>query len=256
MSVYNILIVDDHPIVREGIKVVLSRIDGVVCTLCDSVEQLANMLSRNANYDLYVLDLEFPKADVFPILGKINELYPDAKILIYSMHEEPCMLAHIDTYKIHGYVSKNDSIDSLLGAVCKIRDGGEAFGEDYIKASISNGGAYINIEVSLFDKMTVTLTAHRDGVDVYNLLEIGMIYLHPNYLPYSYQLIRVIDHVAWVLGCEKSRYMIMSSRSFEMGFLYENGYQLNIVDMDGFIYLEKHYREEYGYIIRNEGQEN
>ena len=132
---------------------------------------------------------------------------------------------------------------------CKVHDN-----EDYIKASISNGGAYLNIEVSLFDKMTVTLTAHRDGVDVYNLLEIGMIYLHPNYLPYSYQLIRVIDHVAWVLGCEKSQYMIMSPKSFEMGFLYENGYSLNIVDMDGFIYLEKHYREEYGYIIRNEGQ--
>ena len=134
---------------------------------------------------------------------------------------------------------------------CKVHDN-----EDYIKASISNGGAYLNIEVSLFDKMTVTLTAHRDGVDVYNLLEIGMIYLHPNYLPYSYQLIRVIDHVAWVLGCEKSQYMIMSPKSFEMGFLYENGYSLNIVDMDGFIYLEKHYREDYGYIIRNEGQES
>lgn len=132
---------------------------------------------------------------------------------------------------------------------CKVHDN-----EDYIKASISNGGAYLNIEVSLFDKMTVTLTAHRDGVDVYNLLEIGMINLHPNYLPYSYQLIRVIDHVAWVLGCEKSQYMIMSSRSFEMGFLYENGYSLNIVDMDDFIYLEKHYREDYGNIIRNEGQ--
>ena len=134
---------------------------------------------------------------------------------------------------------------------CKVHDN-----EDYIKASISNRGAYLNIEVSLFDKMTVTLTAHRDGLDVYNLLEIGMIYLHPNYLPYSYQLIRVIDHVAWVLGCEKSQYMIMSPKSFEMGFLYENGYSLNIVDMDGFIYLEKHYREEYGYIIRNEGQES
>lgn len=132
---------------------------------------------------------------------------------------------------------------------CKVHDN-----EEYIKASISNGGAHLNIEVSLFDKMTVTLTAHRDGLDVYNLLEIGMIYLHPNYLPYSYQLIRVIDHVAWVLGCEKSQYMIMSPKSFEMGFLYENGYQLNIVDMDGFIYLEKHYREDYGNIIRNEGQ--
>ena len=134
---------------------------------------------------------------------------------------------------------------------CKVHDN-----EDYIKASISNCGDYLNIEVSLFDKMSVTLMAHRDGLDVYNLLEIGMIYLHPNYLPYSYQLIRVIDHVAWVLGCEKSQYRIMSPKSFEMGFLYENGYSLNIVDMDGFIYLEKHYREEYGYIIRNEGQES
>ena len=132
---------------------------------------------------------------------------------------------------------------------CKVHDN-----EDYIKASISNRGAYLNIEVSLFEKMSVTLTAHRDGLDVYNLLEIGMIWLHPNYLPYSYQLIRVIDHVAWVLGCEKSQYRIMSPKSFEMGFLYENGYSLNIVDMDGFIYLEKHYREEYGYIIRNERQ--
>ena len=132
---------------------------------------------------------------------------------------------------------------------CKVHDN-----EDYIKVSLSNRGAYLNIEVSLFEKMSVTLTAHRDGLDVYNLLEIGMINLHPNYLPYSYQLIRVIDHVAWVLGCEKSQYRIMSSRSFEMGFLYENGYSLNIVDMDGFIYLEKHYREDYGNIIRNEGQ--
>ena len=132
---------------------------------------------------------------------------------------------------------------------CKVHDN-----EDYIKASISNRGAYLNIEVSLFEKMSVTLTAHRDGLDVYNLLEIGMIYLHPNYLPYSYQLINVIDHVAWVLGCEKAQYMIMNPKSFEMGFLYCHGFELNVVDMDSFIYLEKHYREEYGYIIRNEGQ--
>ena len=158
------------------------------------------------------------------------------------------LIRTLDTYldKCKDEIGNPDIIERWS---CKVHDN-----EDYIKASISNGGTYLNIEVSLFDKMTVTLTAHRDGLDVYNLLEIGMIYLHPNYLPYSYQLIRVIDHVAWVLGCEKSQYMIMSPKSFEMGFLYENGYSLNIVDMDGFIYLEKHYREEYGYIIRNEGQ--
>ena len=130
----------------------------------------------------------------------------------------------------------------------------KTYNKEYLKASISNNGAYLNIEVSLFDKMSVTLTAQRDGLDVYNLLEIGMIYLHPNYLQYSYQLINVIDHVAWVLGCEKSQYMIMNPKSFEMGFLFYNGFDLNIVDMDGFIYLERHYNENHGYIIRNEGQ--
>ena len=132
----------------------------------------------------------------------------------------------------------------------------KTYNKEYLKASISNNGAYLNIEVSLFDKMSVTLTAHRDGLDVYNLLEIGMIYLHPNYLQYSYQLINVIDHVAWVLGCEKSQYMIMNPKSFEMGFLYCHGFELNVVDMDGFIYLERHYNENHGYIIRNEGQES
>ena len=131
----------------------------------------------------------------------------------------------------------------------------KTYNKEYLKASISNNGAYLNIEVSLFDKMSVTLTAHRDGLDVYNLLEIGMIYLHPNYLQYSYQLINVIDHVAWVLGCEKAQYMIMNPKSFEMGFLYCHGFELNVVDMDGFIYLERHYNENHGYIIRNEGQE-
>ena len=130
----------------------------------------------------------------------------------------------------------------------------KTYNKEYLKASISNNGAYLNIEVSLFDKMSVTLMAHRDGLDVYNLLEIGMIYLHPNYLQYSYQLINVIDHVAWVLGCEKSQYMIMNPKSFEMGFLYCHGFELNVVDMDGFIYLERHYNENHGYIIRNEGQ--
>ena len=130
----------------------------------------------------------------------------------------------------------------------------KTYNKEYLKASISNNGAYLNIEVSLFDKMSVTLTAQRDGLDVYNLLEIGMIYLHPNYLQYSYQLINVIDHVAWVLGCEKSQYMIMNPKSFEMGFLYCHGFELNVVDMDGFIYLERHYNENHGYIIRNEGQ--
>ena len=60
MSEYQILIVDDHPVVREGLRVILSQLQGVKCTLCESVEKLTNMLNRNIRHDLYILDLEFP----------------------------------------------------------------------------------------------------------------------------------------------------------------------------------------------------
>ena len=158
------------------------------------------------------------------------------------------LIGTLETY-LDGCKDEVGNPDIIERWSCKVHGN-----EDYIKASISNCGEYLNIEVSLFDKMSVTLMAHRDGLDVYNLLEIGMIYLHPNYLQYSYQLINVIDHVAWVLGCEKAQYMIMNPKSFEMGFLYCHGFELNVVDMDGFIYLERHYNENHGYIIRNEGQ--
>ena len=134
MSEYQILIVDDHPVVREGLRVILSQLQGVKCTLCESVEKLTNMLNRNIRHDLYILDLEFPKSDIFPFLDRISQQFPDSKILIYSMHEDPWMLSHIDPSKIHGYVSKSDSMDILLGAVNKLRDGIEAFSEAYIMA--------------------------------------------------------------------------------------------------------------------------
>ena len=114
MSEYQILIVDDHPVVREGLRVILSQLQGVKCTLCESVEKLTHMLNRNICHDLYILDLEFPKSDIFPLLDRISQQFPDSKI--------------------HGFVSKSDSMDILLGAVNKLRDGIEAFSEAYIMA--------------------------------------------------------------------------------------------------------------------------
>ena len=137
MLINNILIVDDHPIVREGLAVVLSRFMGgtVECIQCDSVEKLTSMLNQDIRHDLYILDLEFPKSDIFPVLGRINKQFPDSKILIYSMHDDAWITSHIDPSLINGFVSKSESMDTLLAAVKKISEGGEAFSEAFLKAS-------------------------------------------------------------------------------------------------------------------------
>ena len=151
MLINNILIVDDHPIVREGLAVVLSRFMGgtVECIQCDSVEKLTSMLNQDIRHDLYILDLEFPKSDIFPVLGRINKQFPDSKILIYSMHDDTWITSHIDPSLINGFVSKSESMDTLLAAVKKISEGGEAFSEAFLKAS--------NASVSsLSEKVTIT----------------------------------------------------------------------------------------------------
>ncbi len=136
MPINNILIVDDHPIVREGLAVVLSRFMGeeVECIQCDSVERLTSMLNHDIYYDLYILDLEFPKSDIFPVLGRICRQFPDSKILIYSMHDDAWILSHIDPSMIDGFVSKGESMDILLEAIKKISEGGEAFSEAFLEA--------------------------------------------------------------------------------------------------------------------------
>ena len=136
MPINNILIVDDHPIVREGLAVVLSRFMGeeVQCIQCDSVERLTSMLNHDIRHDLYILDLEFPKSDIFPVLGRICRQLPDSKILIYSMHDDAWILSHIDPSMIDGFVSKGESMDILLEAIKKISEGGEAFSEAFMEA--------------------------------------------------------------------------------------------------------------------------
>lgn len=135
MPINNILIVDDHPIVREGLAVVLSRFMGeeVECIQCDSVERLTSMLNHDIRHDLYILDLEFPKSDIFPVLGRICRQFPDSKILIYSMHDDAWILSHIDPSMIDGFVSKGESMDILLEAIKKISEGGEAFSEAFLE---------------------------------------------------------------------------------------------------------------------------
>lgn len=140
MPINNILIVDDHPIVREGLAVVLSRFMGeeVECIQCDSVEKLTSMLNHDIRHDLYILDLEFPKSDIFPVLGRICRQFPDSKILIYSMHDDSWILSHIDPSMIDGFVSKGESMDILLEAEDKRRRRG-------FQRSVSGGERHLHL---------------------------------------------------------------------------------------------------------------
>lgn len=134
MPFYDIIIVDDHPIVREGVKNVLSGMEGVRCSDCSRVEQLLNLLIHNNHFDLCILDLEFPEADILPSLNTIREISSHSRILIYSIHNEPWVLAKLRDFDIHGFISKASAIEDLLQTVRTIRAGGKWFSDSYMSA--------------------------------------------------------------------------------------------------------------------------
>lgn len=127
-----ILVVDDHPIVLEGIKKIASALEGVKCDGIMEVEQLEHYFSVRSPYNMYILDLEFPQADGFSVLRMLRDKAPDSRILIYTMHEEPWMLAKLIDADIDGLVSKNADLSELQKAISTLRSGETYFNEVFL----------------------------------------------------------------------------------------------------------------------------
>ena len=124
MNNFKIIIVDDHPIVREGIKAVLSQMKGVSCLECNSPRQLHSLLDAQIHPDLCILDMEYPDSDALAIFDLVSRISSTVPVLIYSIHEEPWILSKLSQNNICGYVPKSSSLDNLVKAVTTIRNGG------------------------------------------------------------------------------------------------------------------------------------
>lgn len=102
---YRILVIDDHPIVAEGIIALASQLEGVTCkgaTCAKDVEQL----TLKERFDLCIIDLELPDMNGFQLISHLHSRISECGILIYTMHEEPWIIAKLSTLNINGAVSK------------------------------------------------------------------------------------------------------------------------------------------------------
>lgn len=146
---YRILAVDDHPVVLEGIRLIASRIEGVQCEGVPGIRQMEQALT-DKNYDMYILDLEFPDTDGFCIINLLRHRKPDSNIIIYTMHEEPWVLARLADLKINGVISKNADASELCKAIETVKNGNTYFSKAFLELTekktgcipSSNGNAF------------------------------------------------------------------------------------------------------------------
>ena len=129
---YRVLVLDDHPVVLEGIRHLLSAQPDIYCQTVASSAQMLALLNEDPCYDLFILDLELPDIDGFTAMSAIHQHCPHASVLIYTMHEEPWVVARLAHFDIQGIVSKDSPVSTLLDAVSTIRSGGTYYNETYL----------------------------------------------------------------------------------------------------------------------------
>lgn len=119
-----ILIADDHPVVREGFKQIISKAEdlkvaGEALTGFEVLEKI-----NRENFDVVVLDLSMPGKDGLEVLKDLKKLKPDLPVLILSMHPED--QAAVRTFKCgaSGYLNKESAPAELVTAIRKIHAGG------------------------------------------------------------------------------------------------------------------------------------
>ena len=118
-----VLIVDDHVIVREGVRRLLTSLPDVFVSEAVSARE-AHTLYRQERPDVVLLDLNLPNGSVLELLRRLVADDKSVKILVFSMHSESLYVARALEAGARGYVSKSAPAGELVTAIQKVASGG------------------------------------------------------------------------------------------------------------------------------------
>jgi len=133
----NILIVDDHAIVRAGLRRLLRGLfEGDILEAATGREALA--LARGRPLDLVLLDMNLPELGGLELLNRLATVAPDLPVLVLSMHAEPLYVTRAMEAGARGYVSKNVAPDELVTAIRQVASGGRYVEGELAQALVLN----------------------------------------------------------------------------------------------------------------------
>jgi len=118
-----ILIADDHPIIREGLKQILKISPDIVIKGEASNGDEVLKLLRDNKYDLILLDLSLPKKNGIEVLKEIRKKLPKLPILILSIHSDEHFIIEALRSGASGYITKDSIPEELILAIKNVYNG-------------------------------------------------------------------------------------------------------------------------------------
>jgi DNA-binding NarL/FixJ family response regulator len=128
MSV-RILIVDDHEVVRQGLRTILSaRPDWQICGEAENGKQAVEE-ARRLQPDIIILDVTMPVMSGLEAIQELRKSNLEGRVLIFSMHDSRSLVRTLQKSGAGGYVIKSRAARDLIRAVEALLDGGTFFND-------------------------------------------------------------------------------------------------------------------------------
>jgi DNA-binding NarL/FixJ family response regulator len=132
-----ILVVDDHAIVREGLKQILGDVnDMAVLAEAGNGQEAMDQIHRQT-FDVILMDISMPGRSGLEILKDIRNEHPKLPVLILSMHPEEQYAIRALRAGAAGYMNKSSAPDELIGAIRKV-----SAGRKYVSPSVAEKLAF------------------------------------------------------------------------------------------------------------------
>ncbi len=138
-----ILLIDDHAVVRQGLKLILSdHIRNAKFGEARNAQEGLERVSKSA-WDVVVLDITMPGRNGGEVMREIRRLRPKLPVLVLSMHPEDQFAVRMLKSGAAGYLTKESAGDELAGAIKKVVSGGR-----YISPTLAERMAsYLDMDV-------------------------------------------------------------------------------------------------------------
>ncbi|MBA3665049.1 MAG: response regulator transcription factor [Bacteroidetes bacterium] len=170
MSV-NIFLVEDHDIVRQGIRALLNDESGitVVGEACNGAEALTKLKHLTPN--VVLMDMNMPVMGGLECTRKLKISHPDLKVLVLSMHDHESHLIDMLDAGAQGYIVKNTSKDELVFAIKKVAGNGVYMGPEFTLNMLAKYKAASGF-IGNTPKISIPITEREK--DVLNLIAEGL----------------------------------------------------------------------------------
>jgi DNA-binding NarL/FixJ family response regulator len=144
---HRVLIVDDHPIVRQGLRRLIEQEEDLsVCGEAETTRE-AKTAIRELKPDVVIVDISLKQGDGIELVKDARAHHPQLPILVLSMHDETIYAERMLSAGANGYIMKQAASDQFLVALRRVLDGGiyvsEPVGNSMIQ-KFASGGAYIS----------------------------------------------------------------------------------------------------------------